>query len=349
MNKARIGIIGVGWWGTVSHLEPLSTDDKAEVVAVWSRTADKAQQRAARYGVPHAYTDYRRMLDECALDGVIIASTPNMHYEQARYALEKGLHVLMEKPFVLRAEHALDLQRLATEKGRLLGVCHPMIFVPYLAAARQEIRHKLGKLLLVSAHFSQRVYDLYRGAGATRSADDDRPRPNVASYADPEIVGGGEGHTQASHILGILLWLTGLTPQSVFCQMNNLDLPVDVVDAMTIRFTNGALATVMANGLLPGGFSGMQVHVQGEHGLFSYDSLNHAAAVRVAGDAAPRPIDVTIPAGWNSAAAVPRNFVRAILGEEPLYVETEVAIREALILDAAYRSAASGQDVRIEY
>ena len=43
MRQARIGIIGVGWWGTVGHLEPLADDPKTELVAVWSRTEVKAK------------------------------------------------------------------------------------------------------------------------------------------------------------------------------------------------------------------------------------------------------------------------------------------------------------------
>ena len=54
--KARIGIIGVGWWGTVGHLEPLSKDPNAEIVAVWSRTEEKARARAQAYGVPRCLT-----------------------------------------------------------------------------------------------------------------------------------------------------------------------------------------------------------------------------------------------------------------------------------------------------
>jgi len=140
MKKAQIGIIGVGWWGTVGHLEPLAEDSKTDLVAVWSRTEDKAKQRAQRYGVTYYYTDYQKMIDECDLDGVIIASTPNVHYEQAHYALEHGLHVLMEKPFVLQAEHANALQHLAQERGLLLTVCHPILYQSMMAEARQEIQ-----------------------------------------------------------------------------------------------------------------------------------------------------------------------------------------------------------------
>ena len=346
MRKARIGIIGVGWWGTVGHLEPLAEDPKTELVAVWSRTESKARERAERYGVPRWYTDYRALIDQCKLDGVIVASTPNMHFEQARYALEHGLHVLMEKPFVLRAEHANELQRLAQEQGRLLSVCHPLLFNPSVIQARNQIREGVvGDILLITALFSQRVYDLYKGHVPERG---DRPRPNSTSYSDPAVVGGGEGHTQASHILGALLWLTGLQPVSVFAQMNNLDTKVDVVNAMTIRFASGALATVAANGMLPPRVGSTQLQIQGDKGILGFDRRNGGVYVQTGEH--PKPITLEMPAEEqvNGVAAVPKNYVRAILGEEQLHVGVDVAINEARILDAAYRSAATGREVYIE-
>jgi predicted dehydrogenase len=345
MSKARIGIIGVGWWGTVGHLEPLAGDPKTELVAVWSRTEEKARERAERYGVPRWYTDYRALIDRCNLDGVIVASTPNMHYEQARYALERGLHVLMEKPFVLKAEHANELQRLAQQKGLLLSVCHPLLFYPSVVQARDQIRKGVvGDILLITALFSQRVYDLYKG---NVPEQDDRPRPNATSYSDPAVVGGGEGHTQASHILGALLWLTGLQPASVFALMNHLDAAVDVVNAMTIRFTSGALATVAANGMLPPRVGSTQLQIQGEQGILGFDRMGGGVYVQTADHPRPNTLEMPTSEPVDGRMAVPRNFVRAILGDEELHVGTEVAINEARILDAAYRSAASGYEVCI--
>jgi predicted dehydrogenase len=357
MNRARIGVIGVGWWGTVGHLEPLAGDPKTELVAVWSRTERKAQERAERYGVPHYYTDYRALIDDCELDGVIVASTPNMHYQQARYALEHGLHVLMEKPFVLQAAHANELQRLAQERGLLLSVCHPLLFYPPVVQARDQIREGVvGNILLITALFSQRVYDLYQGRVPDRfyapPGRGDVPRPNATSYSDPAVVGGGEGHTQASHIVGALLWLTGLQPASVFARMNNLDTRVDVVNAMTVRFEGGALATVAANGLLPARVGSTQLQIQGDQGILGFDRRSGGVYLQTGED--PRPTTLDVPAGTSAAervdglAAVPKNYVRTILGEEELHVGTDVAINEARILDAAYRSAASGCEVDIE-
>ena len=350
MKKARIGVIGVGWWGTVGHLEHLVEDPKAEVVAVWSRTEEKAVARAARYGVPQAYTDYREMVDTCDLDGVVIASTPNMHNEQARYALEHGVHVLMEKPFVLQAEHARSLHQLARQNGLLLSVCHPLLYRSGVTAARQAILGgDIGDPVVLSAVFAQRVYDLYAGqTPAVFQKPDAMPRPNAQSYADPAVSGGGQGHTQASHVVGALLWLTGLRPAEVFAFMNCRDLDLDVVDAMTLRFDDGTLGTVVANGLVARGTRSMGVEVQGEKGILAVDVAQGTAVLHTGAQREPRRFGGNVPEDRENVAAVPRNFVRAILGETDLHVGPEVAVREVEVLDAAYRSAASGQAVCIE-
>lgn len=347
-----MAVIGAGWWGTVGHLRPLAETPEVELVAVCSRTEAKARRRAEELGIPGVYSDYRRMIDECSLDAVSIATTPNVHYEQARYALEHGLHVLMEKPFVLRAEHALELAALAQGRGLLLSVCHPLLFNDLLARARQIVAEgRLGEVLLVSAVFAQRVYDLYKGdVDAFWSQRPNDARPNTTSYSDPDIVGGGEGHTQASHILGMMLWLTGLSPASVYAQMNALDVAVDVVDAMTITFHGGALANVSANGLLPKGVSAIGIQIQGSQGVLALDLSAQIAYVRLQDHPEMQRIDADLSTHAGHAAgvtAVPRNFVRAVLGREELWVPTRVAIDEVRLLDAAYRSAASGQAVRL--
>jgi predicted dehydrogenase len=272
-----------------------------------------------------------------------------MHYEQARFALEHGLHVLMEKPFVLTAEHAEELGRIAKEKGLLLSVCYPACFHPWMVEVRQMIAEgKLGKVLLMTRTFSQRVYDLYRGNvpgmfGLGRG--EGYPVPNSTSYADPSIVGGGEGHTQATHTIGELLYLCDLVPASAFAFMNSLDVQVDVVDAIAVRFVNGALATIGASGQVPQRMGAFGTQIVGDQGVFVIDSARWTARVWVQGEEKPR--ELTQPERRNLTAEVPRNFVRAILGEEEQHIPTSVAINTVKILDAAYASAASGRAVDI--
>jgi len=348
MNKARIGVIGAGWWGTVGHLEPLSKDERAQIVAVYSRTEAKAKERAARYNVDRYYDDYRRMIDECALDGVIIATTPNVHYEQARYALEHGVNVLMEKPFVLHTAEAEELARMAKDRGLHLSVCYPTCFYPWCIEGRKHIRAgALGKLLIAHHMYSQRVYDLFRGdvAGMFGSTSDPSyPYPNAMSYADPAIVGGGTGHTGITHALGELLFMTEMQPESVFAYMNNLDVAVDVVDVISVRFTGGCLATLTATSLVPRNVAALPFQIIGDKGMIDCDARQRHIEITLEGEGEPRSLDRT---KIDIFAAVPRNFVRALLGEEQLLVSTEVAVNAVKVLDAAYRSAETGQAVNI--
>lgn len=101
-DKVNCGVIGAGWWATYAHLPALTQHPRANVVAIQKRSMDEARRVAADFGVPQAFTDWRELLD-ADLDAVVIASSPNLHYEQAMAAIERGLHVLVEKPMTITA------------------------------------------------------------------------------------------------------------------------------------------------------------------------------------------------------------------------------------------------------
>ncbi len=347
MKKARIAVSGVGWWGTVGHLEPLLKDEKAEVAAIWSRTEAKVKQRAEKYGVKRAFTNYEEMIDSTELDGVVVSSTPNMHYSQAKYALEHDLNVLVEKPFMLHAEQAIELGELAQARGKFITVCHPLIFLPAMTRARQLIREELGKLFLVQAHFSQRVIDLFRSdlKGMFGETKEGFPLPSASSYADPEVSGGGEAHAQASHVVGSMLWLTESQPLEVFAFMDKQDVAVDVVDAVSIRLENGLLGTMSANGNTPARCGMHQMLIQGEHGYIFVEDTQNKITIRNESDREQR--IYRVDPSRDHVERVPGNFVRAILGEEELVVPQQLAINEVRILAGAYRSVETGCKVAV--
>ena len=61
-EKIRVGIIGVGGWATYGHLPALQSLDHVEVVAVSSRTAQKAAELAGEHGIAHAFDDYEQLV-----------------------------------------------------------------------------------------------------------------------------------------------------------------------------------------------------------------------------------------------------------------------------------------------
>ena len=97
-------------------------------MAVQSREKAKVQKIARDFGVKHVCTEVEEMLALKELDAVIVASTPNVHFAQARAALERGLHVLIEKPMTFTVEEARELVEIAAQKKLQLLVSCPWHF-----------------------------------------------------------------------------------------------------------------------------------------------------------------------------------------------------------------------------
>ena len=98
--------------------------------------------------------------------------------------------------------------------------------------------------------------------------------PDPKTWSDPDVAGGGYGHAQLSHATGMLFWLTGLAPQSVYALMSAPDSRVDLYDALSVRFEGGAIGTVSGAGTVPPvGTAQYQVDIRifGSEGLLMLD------------------------------------------------------------------------------
>ncbi|HEO71444.1 MAG TPA: Gfo/Idh/MocA family oxidoreductase, partial [Candidatus Hydrogenedentes bacterium] len=120
-KKIRIGFIGCGGIAT-GHYQRLHATKKAQVVALNEPNPDKLERfRTHAEGSADlpVYADYKDMLKNEQLDGVVILSPHTVHFEQASTALRKGLHVLAEKPMVCTINHAKALIQTARKAKRV--------------------------------------------------------------------------------------------------------------------------------------------------------------------------------------------------------------------------------------
>jgi predicted dehydrogenase len=101
-QKLRIGIIGIGWYAGKELIPKVRETDRVEIVAISRRRADRLALAQKQLNIPEAYTDWQEMLEKSALDAVVVCTPPNAHTEPALAALERGLHVFVEKPLVQR-------------------------------------------------------------------------------------------------------------------------------------------------------------------------------------------------------------------------------------------------------
>lgn len=115
MKTIRVGIIGAGWIAQ-KMAEALTPLPDAEVLAIASRSQQKAEEFAARNGIARAYGSYEEMVKDADIDLVYVATPHSHHYQHARLALEHDKPVLVEKSFTANAREARQLIELAHQR-----------------------------------------------------------------------------------------------------------------------------------------------------------------------------------------------------------------------------------------
>jgi predicted dehydrogenase len=129
-EKIRTAVVGVGYLGQF-HAEKYAQLDNSQLVAVVDLDKERAAEVAGKVGA-RSYTDYREILDQ--VDAVSIVVPTQSHYEVAKAFLEKGVHVLLEKPITNTLAEADELIRIAEAKKAVFQVGHLERFNPVVVA-----------------------------------------------------------------------------------------------------------------------------------------------------------------------------------------------------------------------
>jgi len=348
-DKARLAFIGAGWWATSNHMPVLERRGDVELVGVCRLGAEPLKKVQERFGFSYATEDYRQLLEDCELDGVVVASPHTLHFEHARAALERGLHVMCEKPMTTRADQARELVRLAKAKGRHLLVPYGWHYKPFVQEAKRFMEEGvIGRVEHVLCHMASPIRGLLSGEpfdvdNVSGQSEASLFAPDSATWADPQVSGGGYGHAQISHAAGMMFWLTGLQAQSVHAFMAAPGAKVDLYDAASVRFTDGAIGTVSGAGAVPAdqGFQ-LDVRVFGSEGMLLLDCERARLEARRY-DGQHRVVEVEPGAGAYTCDGPPNNFVDLVRGlTQDNFAPGATAMRAVELLDAAYRSASSG-------
>ena len=114
--KIRLGVIGAGWFASRRHCPDIVDHPDAEITALCRRDPEPLLAMAQAFGDPACFTDYRELLDSGLVDGVVVCSPHNLHFEHTREALLRDLPVLLEKPITIDPNDGTELMRLAKER-----------------------------------------------------------------------------------------------------------------------------------------------------------------------------------------------------------------------------------------
>ncbi|MEF3306019.1 Gfo/Idh/MocA family protein [Paenibacillus sp. GYB003] len=316
MGKLRFGFIGTGGISQWHGRQLLELSGEAEIAALADPNADSRDKFIHKFGLDGVavHDDYRDMLNECALDAVVICSPHTLHFEQATDALKAGCHVLVEKPMTCSSAEAERLIASAREAGKLLQVSYQRHFQPEFLYIRKALQDgAIGKLTSVTASLYQEWKQLT--AGSWRAV--------------PSLSGGGMLMDSGSHIVDVLLWTTNMTPVEVKPMLHRHGAPVEIDSFTAVRFAEGPIASLNVVGFAQGWHETYMFC--GEEGAIRYDN-GRIALLRLGKE----PEYPELPARETNQD---KSFVDAILGRHEVLVPGEFALKVVRLTEDIYKAA----------
>ena len=206
MKDVGIGFIGTGFARTV-QMPAFAACEGARLVSVASGSAENAEKAAKEFGVEHFTGDWRETVEHPEVDLVCITTPPNLHKEMVLAALERGKHVLAEKPMAMNVAEAEEMTAAAEKAGVLALIDHELRFQHGRRTAWKMMREgTIGKVRHAKYNFR-----------APHRGD-----PNVAWnwWSDAEAGGGALGAIN-SHIIDSFNWFLDADVSSVVCQLQS--------------------------------------------------------------------------------------------------------------------------------
>jgi predicted dehydrogenase len=327
MERVRIGFIGCGNMGRHHGRIFTKLVPEAEIVAL----TDPSEANLARFtaeiypggDAPPTFADYRTMLAEVPMDGVVIISPHAHHFQQAMDAISAGLHVLIEKPMVIRTEDAQTLIAYARERDRIVSLAFPGPFTCEFQYIRDLIaRGQLGEIYMITGVCAQHWLANVGGTWRTSLS----------------LAGGGNLYDSGAHMFNAMLYLTGLAATEVFAFVDNKDQEVDVVGTVALRFTKGALGTAAVSGATTVFEQGIYIH--GTKGAVKCSIYGGSMEVWLGSEKVKYP---AVPA----TSTLQQNFIDCIRGRATTASPPILGLRQARLMDAIYESARTGQPVKV--
>ena len=158
-RRLKVGIIGTGWIAE-AHIDSYKQMDDVDIVAAADLIPGKAEAFMKRYGVEgvHFYPSHKEMIDNEQLDAVSICTYNTQHAVPTIYALEHGVNVLLEKPFTVTLDEAVEVCRAEKKSGKILSIG----FQP-----RVDVNMQMIKKIVESGELGK-IYYIQTGGGRRR-------------------------------------------------------------------------------------------------------------------------------------------------------------------------------------
>jgi predicted dehydrogenase len=324
MTRLKVAVLGAGNWGR-NHVRSLAALPEADVGAICDLDQSVRDSMARQYPGTLVTDSLDEALD--AAEAVVVATPGVDHPKAARAAIERGLPVLVEKPFALSVKDAVGMAELGASKGVPVVVGHLLVFHPAVERLKSMIAGaELGQIYYL---YSQRV-----------NLGQVRPDENALWSFGP-------------HDVSVALELLGQAPIKVAAHGKSYLQPgVEDVVFMTMEFASGVMAHVQMSWLDP--HKERRLTVVGSSKMVVFDDMQAREKLKIYDKGVDRPPeygsygeslnirqgDISIPLvpGGEPLKAELRHFVRVARGEEQPRQSAEDGVRVVRILEAATES-----------
>jgi len=325
-DTVRFGLVGCGRIAQ-SHLQALSTLPGAKLTAAVESRQAAGNAVAAEYKCA-LFTDYKDPAIVDLVDAVIVCTPPNLHHGIARHFLERGVHVLCEKPLTIASPDAADLVKLSNEKDVVLMMASKFRYVDDIIKAKAIVESGiLGRIILYENSFCSKINMT------------DRWNSNKG------VSGGGVLIDNGSHSADIARYLLGPIVQ-VQAQQSTAVQGLDVEDTVRVQFLtkSGVLGTFDLSWSITKD-SKNYIQIYGSEGTLQVGWKGS----RYCQDGSSKWIPFGSGYDKNkSFASQHSNFIDVIKGNDKPVITPEDSLASVQFVETAYRSAGTNHWLRIE-
>jgi len=344
-RPVRVGLIGSQFISSI-HAESLRRCPQAELWGAASPTRANVESFAARFGIPHWYTNFRDLLACDEVDLVVIGAPNDLHCEMTIEAATMGKHVVVEKPLCLNLAEADLMIDACRRAGVKLMYAEELCFAPKYVRLKELLDSgALGKPVLVKQ-------------------SEKHDGPHAAHFWDVKRSGGGVTMDMGCHAIEFFRWMLGRPPvASVYAQMSTAvhgDKTEGDDNALIIlEFAGGAIGMAEESWTKPGGMDD-RAEVHGSDGvayanllqgnsILTYSRAGYDYAVEKAGTT--RGWSFTIYEElWNYGFPQEfAHFVDCVQNDAPPLVTGEDGRAVLEVIMAAYASAGSGRKIALPF
>lgn len=325
----RVALVGMGRIGRV-HVQALSAVERAEVVGVFDLNTQLAHERAEAFGIKRVFNSWQELLGDPEVDCVGILLPHDLHEQYAIEALEAGKHVVCEKPLAPTLPECDRMIAAADRAGRKLLPVHNRVYSLGIEKMHEFLQQDaIGEVFLA------------------QTTGFEAP-PTVQTWLATPRGGGGVLMSQAVHPMYALRWLLGDVARvsCVFGDRKVVDMSAEDHAVVLLKFANGIAAEMTCTFGIAHGPLDHSITLHGRDGYLelSHQRL-HLISPRTYGDTQLHEVPLAETDSTYGFTHLWQDYARGILEDVPTRQTGEDGKRAVEIVQAAYRSNATGQTV----